>query len=201
MLLAAWGARKAMSAGCEHAARGTGYPPRVAPRPCSMIMARARGLPAARRRSEPVRPHATPFSDLPSPVATCRNATAIQKGARWSRPCGFVIVFCAGSSPAVYAATASATGSVDLDSSISTLILTWSPTSQPAGLERHVPVQAEVLAVEGALGRQAPDFAAPRVLVLALARDVERELAGHALDRQVADHLVLVAARPSRSAC
>src|SRR5690606_17427289 len=61
------------------------------------------------------------------------------------------------------------------------------------GLERLVPGEAEVLAVDLGLGREAEDVLAPRVGGGAAELDVEGDLLGHVPDGEVTDDLELVA--------
>src|SRR3954467_8378257 len=61
-------------------------------------------------------------------------------------------------------------------------------------LQRGVPVQAEVLAVDGGLGGEASHFRAPRVLATAIQGGVEHDFAGGAANSEVADDLEAVAA-------
>src|SRR3954447_12314511 len=56
-----------------------------------------------------------------------------------------------------------------------------------AGLERDVPGDAEVLAVHLRLGREHRSLSAPGVAGVALEGHLERDLAGHAVDGQVAE--------------
>src|SRR5262245_58944868 len=56
-----------------------------------------------------------------------------------------------------------------------------------AGLEQLVPVQAEVLPVEGRRRRESETFVAPWILRAAAVLDVERHLARDVADRQVPD--------------
>jgi hypothetical protein len=59
-----------------------------------------------------------------------------------------------------------------------------------AGLERLVPLEAEVLAVEGPLRGEADPFVAPGVLAAAAVLDVERDLAVDVADGQLAGQAV-----------
>ena len=89
----------------------------------------------------------------------------------------------------VQASNSHATSLASMSSSIDDLVA----DEHAAGLERRVPLDAEVLAVDRA-GRREPGLGvAPRVLADAAELEVERDRPGDALDRQVAVQLVVAA--------
>src|SRR5690606_34208146 len=62
-----------------------------------------------------------------------------------------------------------------------------------SGLQRLVPGEAEVPAVDAAAGAEADALATPRVLPASLVDHVEGHLASHVLDREIAHQLELIA--------
>src|SRR5262249_26458880 len=66
----------------------------------------------------------------------------------------------------------------------------------PFAVEHYIECQAEVLAVDLALGTVADTVAHPGIVELAIAQPIQRDLPGVALDGQVAGHGITV--RPGR---
>src|ERR1041384_7588473 len=60
------------------------------------------------------------------------------------------------------------------------------------GLERHVPAEVKVFAVDPRGGAEAQSLTAPRILGLTLERSVERGLARDTMDRDVTDETKLL---------
>src|SRR5690349_7992925 len=63
-----------------------------------------------------------------------------------------------------------------------------------ARLEQLVPLQAEVLAIDGRRRQEADALVTPRILRASAVLDVERDLAGDVADRQLADDAITLAA-------